>query len=80
MSGMSVNCASDPTTMSKGRDARARKSSPVSVSPIVSMMRPSREVCAFPRTQPNTPGAKYAATAASVTTAGVHLAMKAASF
>ena len=80
MSGMSVNCASDPTTMSNGRDARARKSASVSVSPIVSMMSPSREVCAFPRTQPNAPGAKYATTAASATTAGVHLAMKAATF
>ena len=78
MSGMSVNCASDPTTMSNGRDASTRKSSSVSVSPIVSMMRPSRDVCAFPRTQPNAPGAKYAATAVSATTAGVHLDKKAA--
>ena len=60
-SGMSVNCAIEPIRMSNGRAARIRKSSCVSVSPIVSMIRPSRDVWTIPSlqsVQPNASGRK----------------------
>ena len=74
MSGMKVNCASAPTTMSSGRDARMRKSSLLSVIPIVSMITPRTAVCVYPRTHPNTPGAKYVPTATAAMKIGVHFA------
>ncbi len=61
--GMMKNCAQAPIRISNGRWARMRKSSVVSVSPIVSMMMPRITVCVVPRTHTKRWGTKNVTTA-----------------
>ena len=76
-SGINAYWAAHPISMSTGLAARKRKSSLVSVSPIVSIMKPRTAVCEYPFTQLKEPGKKYAKTAVAATNAGVHFASQA---
>lgn len=65
--GMMKNCAQVPINTSNGRCARMRKSSVVSVRPMVSMMMPRMTVWVVPRTQSKRCGKKKVTSATPMT-------------